>query len=297
MADVSDVPAPARDALGLPVVGGVAAGGLALVALLVNLQFCGAIAMPAKPPPPRVDRSPERVAAKLGAKADVYLQTLARDARSVGVDAPTEEERGRPLRFARDDQRRVLRPGEPPVEVAGLRLSAVAHQPEGSDPLLSLQVENPGGVALAYQVDTTVSSNANACFNRTTLSHNGNVVAAGGRELRSECAYRRGMELYVNRVETAELSRLAALYLGMVPPQALGGPERTGKGHKPALPPGVVPCSTTLSQRTRAGLQSGAVQWRDLVDFYARHSCDAYQFPQGYKAFTTQGERPLPALE
>ena len=48
---------------------------------------------------------------------------------------------------------------------------------------------------------------------------------------------------------------------------------------------------------SEAASNRGDIGWRDLVDFYARHRCQTYQFPSSYRAFKSDGERPIPAVE
>lgn len=284
-----------RAALDVRTIAIVGAVGALLVAALVFVRFCGDVSLPPKPPKPTFDEAPEVVAARVGRSAELYRQTIAADAQRAGLPAPTPDEMARAFTWTSDDRRHVLRPGDPPIEVAGLRLSAISHRVEGSEPLLSLVIENPGSRPRAYVIDTRVSAASALCQNRTLLPHNGTVIAAGGREVRSECAFRRGMELDVTRVETAELTPMAAYYLSLVPSQALGADERLG-GHRPALPAGVSPCNVAMSQSVRSRLEDGATRWRDLADFYARHNCASYQFPDDYQAFTTDNEHPLPAV-
>jgi len=282
--------------LDIPTIAGVAAGGVGLVAALVFLRFCGDLGVPEKPPRPRYEDLPEKVAREMNTSTDVYLQTIERDALTAGVAKPSSDELGRPYTWRADDTRRVLAPGGAAVEVAGLRLSAISHRVEGSEALFSLVVENPGGSAVAYAIDTEVSSGNALCQNRTLLPHNGNVIAAHGKQVRGECVFKRGIELYVKRVESAEIPPLAAYYLSLVPPQAIGAEDRVGGGHRPQLPAGVVPCNVSMSQSVRSGLEDGTTRWRDLADFYSRHNCGRYQYIDGYRAFTTAGERSLPAV-
>jgi hypothetical protein len=283
-------------ALDVPTALAIAAGGAGLVAAIVFMRFCSAISMPAKPPPPRFDERPEQVAARLNASSDVYLQAVARDARKAGIPTPSEAELTRAFTFQSDTKRRTLRPGDSPIEAAGLRIRAISHRVEGSEPLLSLVIENPSTTPLAYVIDTEVSSGNAPCVNRTLLPHNGNVIAAGGKEVRSECSFKRGMELYLERVETAAITPMAAYYLSLVPPQAIGAGDRVGKGHRPQLPAGVTTCNVAMSQSVMAAIEDGQTHWRDLADFYGRHSCMSYQFPDGYRAFEKDGERALPVV-
>ena len=282
--------------LDIPTVVGVAAGGVGLVAALVFLRFCGDPSMPKKPPRPSFEGEPAEVARELSTSVDLYVQTVARDARTAGVPKPTLADMGRAYTWRTDRTRRVLEPGGAPVEVAGLRLSAISHRVEGSEPLFSLVIENPGASPVAYAVDTEVSSGNALCQNRTYVPHNGNVIDAGGRQVRGECVFKRGIELYVERVESAEIPPLAAFYLSLVPPKALGTEDRVAGGHRPHLPSGVAPCNVSMSQSVRARLEDGSLRWRDLADYYARHNCARYQYVDGYQAFTSDGERDLPAV-
>lgn len=284
--------------LDLPAIVAIASGGVGLVAALVFLRFCGDVEdVPPKPARPRIEASPERVTEKLAASRDVYLQTLDDDARRAGLPAPRVEDVSRAFPHRRDDTRRVLRAGDPPIDAAGLRITAVAHQEQGSELLLALRIENPGAHPLAYLIDTEVSSGNAPCQSRTLLAHDGNVVPPGGAVLRSECVHRRGFELYIERVETLEIPPIAAFYLSLVPPQALGVEDRVGRGHRPTLPAGVVGCQVAMSQRVRRAVEDGEIGWRDLADFYARHPCASYQFPESYRAFAEDGELRLPVVD
>ncbi len=274
----------------------VATGGIGLVTALVFLRFCGDVSLPAKPPPPRFDKTAGEVVDNIKASTEGYRQTIERDAARARIAAPSAAELGRKLDFRRDDSRRVLIPGAAPVDVLGIRISAVAHRIDRAEHVLALVIENPGPRPVAYLVDTEVSSGKGSCQGRTLIPYNGMVVAPGAREVRSECAYKRGVELYVGRVETVEVTPLAAYYLGLVPPQAVGVPDRVGRGHRTALPAGVGACAISMAQGVRSAMEDGEIGWRDLVDFYARHPCSEYQFPDGYKAFGADGERELPAV-
>jgi len=280
----------------LPTKVAVLGGAAAVVGLLVFLRFCGSVSAPQKPgkPAKRRDNSMEQARRETSANADAYLQGVAKDAGRAGIATPTTDELGKMFTFQRDDRRFTLMPDAAPVEVAGLRLAARSFRVEGSEKLLVLEVTNPSETPMAYVIDTEISGGDSSCYGRTILGHNGTVVAPGKTERRSECAFKRGMEIYVARVESAVLPPLAAFYVSRIQPQAMGARDRIASGHKPVLAGGVSPCGLALSASIRTGLSEGSVTWRDLVDFYARHSCDTYQFPVGYKAFTSDGERSLP---
>jgi hypothetical protein len=200
----------------------------------------------------------------------------------------------RAFHWSEDSGHHVLAPGDAPLEKGGLKLTAIVARSEGSEQLLALVVENPGDQAVAYQVSTRVSSGNAACVNRTNLPHNGNVVAAHGKEVRSECVWKRGMEVWIDRIESAPISPMNAFFLSQVPPQALGVDDRIAQGHWAQLPTGMSPCNVSMPQSVMRALEDGKTRWRDLADYYLRHPCGTYAFPDGYQAFTSDGEQQVP---
>jgi hypothetical protein len=276
----------------------VAASAAALVGALMFVRFCGDLAVPAKP-----DRAVQTasvvpatdVLVAASASPAAWQGFLENDAVTAHVVAPTPQEMTRVLPHAVDNKPRTLAPGAPPVEVAGLRLSVERDGADGDEQSLILSIENTSDVDRAYQVVTRPSVGEQTCRAREILFYDANVVAARRRERRSECVYRDGMVLNISRVESVELPPLAAWYVSRVPPTALTVDTRLIKGHKPLS--GASVCNVMMSQAIRSGLETGEIEWRDLVDFYARHRCDTYQFPHGYKAFRTNGERQPPVVD
>lgn len=276
--------------LSAPIRIGVAAGVVGLGLAISTLQFCGAVTLPAKPPPPADTLAASQDTLRKATQTESgWVAYLDKDALAAGVEPPTAAAMSKKLVMRADEGTRTLAPGEPPIDAAGLRLSAVA-----TGGTLALVIENRATADLAYRVVTRVRPDA-GCARRDVEPYNANVVARGGREIRSECAYRDGMSLEISRVESIELSPLSAYYVSKVPPRALGADARLAVGHEPELPGGAQVCNIAVSQALRSSLDSGAIQWRDLVDFYARHRCDTYQFPLQYRAFVRDDERPLPA--
>jgi hypothetical protein len=274
----------------------VAAIAAVLVGLLTFLRFCGELSLPPKPPPP--------AATSLGRASDIMSETsgtpaawrasLAKDAEQAGLPAPDPDELARAFPFQLDAKPRTLAIGDS-MQAAGLELTlSVLTDPDTGEKSVILEIENLGRSELAYQVVTRPGVNPAACHRRRILVHDAMVLGARARERRSECGYRDDIEIYVDRVETVELPRLSAWYVSRVPPSAVSLDTRLHKGHKPSS--GAAPCNVLMSQAIRGGLEAGTIEWRDLVDFFARHRCDTYQFPQGYKAFKRDRERPLPAM-
>jgi hypothetical protein len=287
------MPGPAS--VDLPVKLGVVAGGAVLVVGLTLLRFCGAPPLPPKPPPPSYTTSPEKVVKKVNAMTEAFLQGVEDDALRAGVPTPTLDELGKTIAYEKSDGRFTLTPGKPAVEVAGLRLSSGTQRVDGEQQLV-LVIDNPSPTPRAYFVATEIPGGTSACFGRNQLGYNAMVVGAKGRELRSECTYRTGSDLVVTHVESAALTPFQAYYVSRVAPGAVGVDERVTRGHKPTLPGGIAVCNLVMSQNVRGSLEDGSMEWRDLIDFYARHNCDSYQYVQGFKAFTVDGEYVLPVV-
>ena len=268
---------------------GVGLAGIALVAGIAAVRFCGSVSLPAKPPPPT---SPSGTSSELltrsAASPAVYQDFIAKDAAAAGVRTPTLEELSRKLPYRVDEARHVLVVGQPPIEVAGVRLRAV-HIAD----TLALEVANATESDIAYDV-VSAPIPAGGCNSAPVQPFNAMTIAREHSETRVECFWRDGIALAVTRVETVEVSALSAWYLDHVPPSVVGIPPRIARGHQVA---GITErCGVALPQAVRSGLERGEIGWRDLVDFYARHRCQTYQFPLLYRAFKADGERSVPAL-
>jgi len=272
----------------------VGGGAAALVAVIVFLRFCGDLSVAPKPPPPHVtSASASQILISSSQTPAAWRAFVEKDAAQANVPVPAVADLGRVFPHKLDDKRRSLAPGDPPLDVAGLRLRVeVATQDGDSD--IVLDIENLGEVDLAYQVVTRPSGNAAVCRSRQVLFYDANVVGPRRRERRSECTYRSGQSLKIDRVETVELPPLAAYYVSRLPAGMLTLDTRLVVGHKPLSH--ALTCNVMMSQAIRSGLESGEIEWRDLVDFYARHRCDTYQFPEGYKAFRKDAQLPLPVI-
>jgi hypothetical protein len=278
--------------LSAPIRIGVVAGTIGLGLAISTLQFCGAVSLPAKPPPPADTLAASQEVLRRSTQTESgWVASLDKDALAAGVEAPTPQAMSKKLVMRADEGTRTLAPGEPAIDAAGLRLSAVE-----SGGTLALVIENRATSDLAYRVVTRVRPDG-GCGRREVDAYNANVVPRGGREVRSECTYRGGMSLEISVVESIDLAPLQAFYLSKVPPRALGAEPRLAAAHEPELPRGTTVCNVAMPQILRAAIEDGTIQWRDLVDFYARHRCETYRFPLRYRAFVRDGERPLPAAE
>ncbi len=268
---------------------GVLAGAVVLVAVITYLRFCGSVGLPPKPPPPTGPRGTQtQLLSQSTASPTVYSGFLQSDAAAAGVRAPTIAEMSRKLPYRVDEARHVLEPGQPPIEVAGLRL----HLERTSDQVV-MAIENLLDSDVAYEVTSAPSSGPGSCNSMRVLPFNAMVIAKGQSERRTECTWHNAMAIIVTKVETIELSPLSAWYVSQLPPAVVGIEPRIARGHR-----GIEAkekCSAVLSQVVRTGLDRGDIGWRDLIDFYSRHRCQTYSFPSSYRAFRSDNEQSVPA--
>ncbi len=268
---------------------GVVVGGAALVVVMSYVRFCGGVSLPAKSAAPA---APTGTSAQLldqtTASPVVYADFLAHDAGLAGVRAPTVEDMRKKLAYRVDDARHVIEPGQPPIELAGLRVHL---ERTGGD--LVMQIDNTLASAVAYQVVTQPSVSVQVCNTARPLAFDAMVIAKGQSQTRTECAWRDGMSIAITKVETLELTPLEAYYVRQVPPQLVGIDDRIARGHQTL--DGALRCSAVASQAVQSQVDRGEIGWRDLVDFYARHRCETYHFPLNYRAFKSDDELSIPA--
>jgi hypothetical protein len=218
----------------------------------------------------------------------VYRTFLEHDAIDAGVPTPTIDQMSRKLTYRSDEARHVLEVGRMSIEIAGLRL----HIEHANDSLL-LQIENRTGSDVAYEVTTQVAPRVSDCNTARPLPFDALVIAKDGRETRTECTWHDNASLVVTKVETLELSTLSAFYIHQLPTNLLAIDPRIARGHHEVGET----CAALVSQAVRAGIASGEIGWRDLIDFYARHRCQTYQFPASYRAFKSDGEHMIPFVD
>lgn len=270
---------------------GVLVGGAFLVGVITYLRFCGSLSLPEKPAAPSAPSGTERqLLARSTGTPGVYQSYIEHDAAQAGVRVPSMEDMARKFPYRVDEARHVLEPGQPPIEIAGLKLHV---ERSGND--IVLVAQNAVASDLAYEVTTMPSTGANACSGARPLPYNAIVIAKGASETRTECVWRDGMSIIVTRAETMEVPPLSAWYLAQVPPKLVGIEDRVARGHH-GISSGEK-CSPVVSAVVRGMMERGDLTWRDLADFYARHRCQTYQFPSSYRAFKSDGERGLPAVD
>lgn len=270
---------------------GTLAGAAVLVLVIIYLRFCGSLSLPTKPPPPTGPTGTQReLLSRSSASPSVYKGFLESDATNAGAPVPTIADMAKKLSYRVDEARHVLDPGEPPIEVAGLRLHL-----ERTGENVIMVIENKLDSAVGYNVVTAASSGSSQCMSASAMPYNAMTINKGGSERRTECKWRDGMSIIVTKVETLELLPLQSWYLSQVPPLQVGIEERLARGHH-GVQTGEK-CSPVMPAVVRAGLERGTIGWRDLADFYARHRCQTYQFPTSYRALKSDGERSIPAVD
>ena len=272
---------------------------IALAGAIARLSFCSSVELPAIPPRPRPKPVPvAKVTATVQADPGVYAEHLAKDSRALRIEPPaTPADMSRALVFESHDKPIALSPHrkQASAEALGLKLSLAVSDIEGTPRRqMVLTIQNTSDAYLAYRVASRPSQGTRDCHEKLDIAHNAIALAPGQKIRRSECIYRSGYRLFITRVDTAVLPKLSYYYLSSLPPSALGLDSLSSGGHRPLA--GRPLCRVFQSATLEESVRRGQTTWRDLVDFYARHSCQIFTFPDGYKAFTRDGERPLPAV-
>ena len=276
---------------------GVAVAAVVILVAGLIARFDYDLELPAKPPaPPPPDSAALR---RMDYEnPDIYKGYLEQDSSLYGVERTTPEDLQLPFPYEKSEEPRVLAPGGA-FETGMLRVSArvqklEVHTRQGKSAAehLVVRIENKRPHPVAYRLHTSfgVGGDEN-CTKKGALAHNAIAIPAGAYVERAECFYRSRMTLTVLLVEAMELPPLSYYYVSRLFPLHIGLPDRTAAGHK--IPAGET-CSTVPQQAILLGMEKGTVSWRDVVDFYARHRCETYDFVPGYRAYTTKGQYKLP---
>jgi hypothetical protein len=270
-------------------------GGVAAIAIgAVILYGGGPPPAPPRPKPPPADQA----TSEMKYSATLYRAMLEQDARTFGVPAARPEELAKPFPyFSEAPAPKRLKVGGS-VQTPHLRLSLLVRKEGGSmegqsyraDHLV-LRIDNLTAKNLAYRVQTTVSDDAR-CAAKGDLPHNAIVIEAGKTITRTECLYQNDGKVTITGIEVIEIPKISAYYLSRLPPGLVLYSTRTSAGHVPLK--GAL-CPQLFSWRDiRDGADRGELGWKDVIDFYARHSCEEYAFFPGYR-YRTDAKAPLPA--
>lgn len=273
----------------------VVLAGVAAIAIGAVILYGGG----PPPAPPRPKAPPaDQATSEMKYSATLYRAMLEQDARAFGLPAARPEDLVKPFPyFSEWSGPKRLKVGTS-VQTGHLRLSLVVRKEAGSmegqsyraDHLV-LRIDNLTPRTLAYRVQTTVSDERR-CAAKGDLPHNAIVIEPNKTIFRTECLYRSDGVVTVTGVEVVEIPKISAFYLSRLPPGLVLYSTRTSAGHVPSK--GTL-CPQTFSWRDiRDGADRGEYGWKDVIDFYARHSCEEYAFFPGYR-YRTDRQAPLPA--
>jgi hypothetical protein len=275
---------------------GVAVAGVATVAIGSVLLYAGGPPpAPPRPKPPAVDQS----SAAIKYSATLYRALLEQDARAYGLPVVHPEEMARifPAFQEGGGGDRKLKVGGS-IQTPHLRLSLLVRKEAGSmegqaysaDHLV-LRIDNLTGKTLAYRVETAVPDQER-CASKGVIAQNAIVLFPNQSVSRTECFFRADQRITIKSIDVMEVPRLSGFYLSRLVPGLVLYSPRTSAGH---TPPKGTPCPQTVSWRDiRDGADRGEFGWRDVIDFYARHSCAEFAFFPAYR-FRTTAAAPLPA--
>lgn len=274
---------------------GVIGAALVLGGALFFLRFCSEQAVPPLPPAPVTTLAEaKQTSLEIGERGDVYAQRLLDDSRRFDIGTTTTPaDMSLVFPHRADRTAHVLKSGES-VTVLGLRLSLAIRDMDRRSRQMELVIDNQTQKTVAFRIVTRPSKGTAGCNRKENVRHNAIVLKPGEIARRAECIYKRGTKLEIGKVETIEVPPLSYFYLSAMPPVELGLNARSTAGHR--RPTGVSRCQSVLPARVRRALERGDVLWRDLADFYARHSCEKYRFPHNYRAFDKPGAISLPAV-
>jgi len=269
-----------------------------LVVLILRLRFCYEPELPPKPSKPAgvSIADAKATAARVDRNRQVYAEYLTRDSREFGIAPTSVKDMAKAIPYRQSRMRHLLVPGKnDSTQFAGLKLTVRAGKvPNSSREHLLLDITNTTDAPIAYRIATRPSKGVQPCAKKRDLGYNAIAVAAGATETRTECIFKRSWGLEISRIEVMPLSKLSYFYVSQLLPSTLDIEGRVAGGHLP--PGGGAPCKSLLSSRTRRAMESGQIEWRDIVDFFARHPCKTYDFPSDYKAWNKDAQAELPAL-
>ncbi len=227
----------------------------------------------------------------------VYRAMLEDDARKFGIPFPKIDELRQPFIYVEELRTRKRVTTKDPLDTAHLRISlevsrrnaAIEGQTFGADHLV-LRLDNRTDGYLAYRVATEISD-PKKCQSKGQIPHNALVIGPKETIKRTECLYRASSDLDVIGIEVIEIPQISAYYLGRLPASAVLFDPRTATGHVPLKG---TPCAQTFSwQEIKDGMERKILGWKDVIDYYARHSCEEYAFFGGYH-YRTDATAPLP---
>lgn len=141
-----------------------------------------------------------------------------------------------------------------------------------------LSVVNQGSVALAYRL-VARSKDGGDCKMRAITQYDALVLDPGESARISICSGTHEVELVdLRMMELAQPIQIR--WIRQLPPLTLGLDEIAVRSHKSAKT--VLSCGAVPSKDTARQLSAGVAQWEDVIDFYSRHDCNLYRWPESY---------------
>jgi len=230
----------------------------------------------------------------------VYYRTqLEQDGKAFGIPPVAWDEMIQPNPYFDELKQKQRLRVKAPVETRHLKvslevnkaMSIIEGQSLNVDHLI-LRIENRTPLYLAYRIQTTVPDKRR-CANKGEIPHNAIALAPNQTIMRTECLYRREETVDINRIEVIEMPAISAFYASRLPPNATLYDSRTFTGHVGFRGRDI--CQQTFSWREiKEGIDQKQFEWRDVLDFYARHNCSEYSFFKTYR-YRTDANAPLPA--
>jgi len=259
----------------------------------------------ASAPPPTPERPRPPPPASIMVNSDMrfspvtYRALIEQDAKAYGIPAPAWDDITQPNPYFDELKEKQHVRIKAPIETRHLRVSleiskvpaVIEGQTLSADHLI-LRIENRTPLYLAYRIQTNVTDKRK-CANKGEIPHNAVAIGPNQTILRTECLYRRDEAVDVSRIEVVEMPALSAYYVSRLPPNATLYDPRTFTGHVGFR--GQDSCQQTFSWREiKEGVDQKQFEWRDVIDFYARHNCSEYSFFKTYR-YRTDANAPLPA--
>jgi hypothetical protein len=150
-----------------------------------------------------------------------------------------------------------------------------------------VRITNAGERPLAYLLRAKAQPEGE-CIARGARQHNAMALLPGESADIVVCA--NGGQVRVEELKILEVTPLGYAYLSKLSPLAVGHDATTAASHR--APKSWPLCMETPVTRLTQALRRGDLEWEDVADFYARHSCERFQIPEGYR----RAAAPLAAL-
>jgi hypothetical protein len=279
------------------------AGGLLAVAMFaggMSAWFGGEVerlpvrALPSTPAPE------ETITRELRFGAEYFKALLVEDAKKYGVSAPDPKELAKPfalfVEFTGRQRLQTRKDGGLETKHLKITLEVAKEWAQAAGGGFTtehavVRIQNKSDKYLAYNVVTEVSD-PRRCLAKGEIPQNAIALTPQEEVARTECTIDSTTVIWVTKVEVMEIPPLSYHYLCRLRPVVLLHEERITSGHRAGSRK---PCDPIAWAEIKAGAESKQVEWADVADFYARHSCDEYTFFRGYKFSTgTLPRLPIP---